>query len=82
MWGYLSLLNPHHMNESAVFRHLAIPVSVFDRIKQFQRSREAATGDRLTLNQTISAIVREAPQDHPRMDPQRLPALGEKAGWT
>lgn len=46
-------------HEPVVFRQLAIPLSVFDRIKQFQRRRDAATGTRMTLNQTLSTIVQE-----------------------
>jgi hypothetical protein len=45
--------------EPVVFRQLAIPVSTFDRIKDYQRQCEASTGLRLTITQTISAIVRE-----------------------
>lgn len=54
------------MHEPAVFRHLAIPVSVFDRIKTVQRSLEAATGQHITLIQTIAAIVREHQQNEER----------------
>jgi len=42
-----------------VYRQLALPVSTFDRIKDYQRTHEARTGQRLTIVQTIAAIVRE-----------------------
>lgn len=47
------------MHQPVVFRRLAFPVPVFDRLKQLQRRWEATTGERLTLNQTITALVRE-----------------------
>lgn len=45
--------------EKAVFRNLALPVSVFDRIKDVQRAVEATQGDRLSITQVVSRIVRE-----------------------
>jgi hypothetical protein len=45
--------------EKAVFRQLALPVSVFDCIKDHQRAHEARHGSRLTISETVSAIVRE-----------------------
>lgn len=45
--------------EKAVFRNLALPVSVFDYIKDVQRSREARHGDRLSISQVVSQIIRE-----------------------
>ena len=45
------------MSQSPVYRQLALPVPVFDYIKQYQRSHEARTGKHLTINQTVSAIV-------------------------
>lgn len=44
---------------SPVFRQVAFPVPVFDHIKSTQRSLEAATGQQLTINQTLAAIVLE-----------------------
>lgn len=49
----------HHPASHLVFRHLAFPVCTFDRLKDYQRQYEARTGQRLTLVQTITAIVRE-----------------------
>jgi hypothetical protein len=46
---------PHQV----VYRQLAIPVSTFDRIKDYQRTQETRNGMRLTIVQTIAAIVRE-----------------------
>jgi hypothetical protein len=46
-------------SEKAVFRNLALPVSVFDHIKDVQRSQEALQGHRMTICQTVSHIVRE-----------------------
>jgi hypothetical protein len=46
-------------SETAVFRNLAIPVSVFDHIKDVQRAQEALQGHRMTICQTVSHIVRE-----------------------
>lgn len=65
------------MHEPAVFRHLAIPLSVFDRIKAVQRSLEAATGQHTTLVQTIAAIVREHQQNEEReaRNQERIPAV-------
>ena len=45
--------------EKAVFRQLALPVSVFDHIKATQRALEARHGRHLTLNETVSQIIRE-----------------------
>jgi cell fate (sporulation/competence/biofilm development) regulator YmcA (YheA/YmcA/DUF963 family) len=48
-----------HQSEKAVFRNLALPVSVFDHIKDVQRAQEALQGHRMTICQTVSHIVRE-----------------------
>lgn len=40
-----------------VFRQLAIPVPVFDYIKQYQRDHQATRGEHLTIVQVISAMV-------------------------
>ena len=45
------------MNQSPVFRQVALPVPVFDYIKDFQRAHMARLGQHLTINQTITAIV-------------------------
>ena len=45
--------------EKAVFRNLALPVSVFDYIKDVQRSQEVGHGDRLSISQVVSQIIRE-----------------------
>lgn len=42
-----------------VYRQLAIPVPAFDHIKDTQRAREAATGRRWSINETVAAIVAE-----------------------
>lgn len=42
-----------------VYRQLAIPVPVFDRIKDVQRAHEAQQGHRLTIAQVVSRIVLE-----------------------
>jgi hypothetical protein len=46
-------------HQPVVYRQLAIPVSTFDRLKDFQRTHMARHGEQLTLVQTIAAIVRE-----------------------
>jgi hypothetical protein len=48
-----------HVHQPVVYRQLAIPVSTFDRIKDYQRHHEATKGQRLSLVQTIAAIVRD-----------------------
>lgn len=58
--------SPHHV----VYRQLAIPVSTFDRIKDYQRTHEARTGQRLTIVQTITAIVREHQQSEEHAEQQ------------
>lgn len=42
-----------------VYRQLAIPVTTFDRIKDYQRQHTARHGAHLTLVQALAAIVRE-----------------------
>lgn len=49
-----------------VFRQLAIPVPVFDYIKDYQRAHQARHQEQLTIVQTISAIVREHQQNEER----------------
>jgi hypothetical protein len=45
--------------EPVVFRNLALPVSVFDRIKDVQRAIDAEKGTRLSIVQVVSHIIRE-----------------------
>lgn len=45
--------------ETVVYRHLAIPVRVFDHIKDVQRTAEDRLGARLSLMETIALIVLE-----------------------
>lgn len=47
------------MKETVVYRHLALPVPVFDHIKDVQRRETARTGVHWTLNQTVARIVRD-----------------------
>ena len=44
--------------EAVVYRQLAIPVSVFDRIKAVQRRHEARQGERLTIMGSVALIER------------------------
>lgn len=46
-------------HEKTVFRQFALPVSVFDHLKQFQRAYEAEHGVRLTNNEVLSIIVKQ-----------------------
>lgn len=45
------------MNQSPVYRQLALPVPVFDYIKDYQRAHMASAGEHLTITQTVTAIV-------------------------
>lgn len=49
------------MNPSlpVVYRQLAIPVTTFDRIKDYRRAYMVRNGQPMTLVQAIAAIVRE-----------------------
>ncbi len=49
-----------------VYRHLAIPVPTFDRIKSYQRAYIVRTGLPMTLVQAVAAIVREHQQSEER----------------
>lgn len=49
-----------------VYRQLAIPVAIFDYIKNYQRTHMARHGEHLTINQTVAAIVREHQQNEER----------------
>lgn len=53
-------------HEQVVYRQLAIPVSVFDRIKDIQRRKEAQQGARPTLMGALAAIVREHQEQEER----------------
>lgn len=45
------------MNRPPVYRQLALPVPVFDYIKDHQRAHMARTGMHLSINQTVTTIV-------------------------
>ncbi len=45
------------MNQSPVYRQLALPVPVFDYIKNYQRAHAVRFGEHLSINQTVAAIV-------------------------
>lgn len=62
-------MNQNH--HPVVYRQLAIPVSTFDRIKDYQRTHAERTGQRLTIIQTITAIVREHQQIEEHAEQQR-----------
>jgi hypothetical protein len=62
-----------------VYRQLAIPVTTFDRIKDFQRAYMVRHGKPMTLVQALAAIVREhqlneerEAHDHSRKQPAIL----------
>lgn len=46
-------------SEKVVYRHLAIPVSTFDHLKDTQRAHEARTGERLSIAQTVALVATE-----------------------
>ena len=48
--------------EKAVYRQLALPVPVFDYIKDTQRAQQVRQGHPLTINQIVSQIIREHQQ--------------------
>ena len=48
---------------SRVYRHLALPVPVFDYLKNYQRSHKARHGEHLTIAQVVTAIVRDHQQN-------------------
>lgn len=69
------------MNPSlpVVYRQLAIPVTTFDRIKDYQRAHMVRSGKPMTLVQALAAIVREhqlneerEAHDHSRKQPAIL----------
>ena len=57
--------------EAVVYRQLAIPVSVFDRIKAVQRRHEARQGERLTIMGSVALIVREHLRNEEREEHER-----------
>ncbi|NML15592.1 hypothetical protein [Azohydromonas caseinilytica] len=63
------------MSHPAVYRQLAIPVPVFDRIKDVQRRHEAQHGQRLTLAAVVSRIVLE----HQRHEEQELQRRADRS---
>lgn len=69
------------MNRSlpVVYRQLAIPVTTFDRIKDYQRAYMVRNGQPMTLVQALAAIVQEhhlneerEERDHSRKQPAIL----------
>jgi hypothetical protein len=57
------------MHRPKVYRQLAFPVSVFDRIKEVQRQHAAVSGQRMTITEVVSHIV----QAHQRHESQERP---------
>lgn len=53
---------------SRVYRHLALPVPVFDYLKNYQRSHKARHGEHLTIAQVVTAIV----HDHQRNEEREV----------
>lgn len=45
--------------EKTVFRSIALPVSAFDHLKDFQREYERRNGVRLTNNQALTIILKQ-----------------------
>lgn len=45
--------------EKVVYRQIALPVSAFDYLKQYQRDSEATTRTRTTNSEALTAILRE-----------------------
>lgn len=44
--------------EQVIYRHVALPVSAFDHLKQYQRATEVS-GKRLTNSEALAAILKE-----------------------
>lgn len=67
------------MPHPTVYRQLAIPVPVFDRIKALQRRHEAQHGQRLSIAAVVSRIVlehqRAEEQQHQQEDGSRAALL-------
>jgi hypothetical protein len=45
--------------EQVVYRHVALPVSAFDHLKQYQRDTQGRSGKRLTNSEALAAILKE-----------------------
>ena len=45
--------------EKTVFRSIALPISAFDHLKDFQREYERRNGARLTNNQALTIILKQ-----------------------
>ena len=52
------------MHQPKVYRQLAFPVPVFDRIKEVQRQQAALSGQHMTIAQVVGHIV----QAHQRQE--------------
>lgn len=48
--------------EKTVFRNIALPVSAFDYLKDFQREYERRHGARLNNNQALTIILKQHQQ--------------------
>lgn len=48
--------------EKTVFRNIAIPVSAFDHLKDFQRRYEQRHGAKLNNNQALAIILKQHQQ--------------------
>lgn len=48
--------------EQVVYRQVALPVSAFDHLKQYQRDTEGRSGKRLTNSEALTAILKEHQQ--------------------
>lgn len=53
---------PQWETEKTVFRNIAIPVSAFDHLKDFQRRYERQHGARLNNNQALTIILKQHQQ--------------------
>lgn len=58
--------------EKTVFRNIALPVSAFDHLKDFQREYERRHGARLNNNQALTIILKQH---------QQFIAGSEEHGW-
>lgn len=48
--------------DQVVYRQIALPVSAFDHLKDYQRDTERRTGSRLTNSEALAAILKEHQQ--------------------
>jgi len=60
--------------ERVVYRNLALPVPVFDYIKDYQRGHMGRTGEHLSITQVVSAIVR-GHQQYEECEAHEQPAI-------